>query len=56
MAGMHALHKILANVARPQRNSVTPGEFLEIEPDIFGVIVAVNKRYKAHAGIRLTGV
>ncbi len=42
MAGMHALHKILANCARPQRTSVTPGEFLEIEPDVFGVIVGVN--------------
>ena len=42
MAGMHALHKILANCARPKRGSVTPGEFLEIEPDIFGVIVGVN--------------
>ena len=42
MAGMHALHKILANCARPQRKSVTAGEFLEIEPDIFGVIVGVN--------------
>ena len=42
MAGMHALHKILANCARPQRKSVTEGEFLEIEPDIFGVIVGVN--------------
>jgi len=42
MAGMHALHKILANVSRPQRQSVAPGEFLEIEPDIFGVILGVN--------------
>lgn len=42
MAAMHALHKILANCARPQRSAVTPGEFLEIEPDIFGVIVGVN--------------
>lgn len=42
MAGMHALHKILANVARPKPQTVTPGEFLEIEPDIFGVIVGVN--------------
>lgn len=42
MAAMHALHKILANCARPQRGSVTPGEFLEVEPDIFGVIVGVN--------------
>lgn len=42
MTGLHALHKILANCARPQRKSVTQGEFLEIEPDIFGVIVGVN--------------
>jgi 3-isopropylmalate/(R)-2-methylmalate dehydratase large subunit len=42
MAGMHALHKILANCARPQRPYVAPGEFLEVEPDVFGVIVGVN--------------
>src|SRR5688572_13187786 len=42
MARMHALHKILATCARPQRTSVAPGEFLEIEPDVFGVIVGVN--------------
>lgn len=42
MSGMHALHKILAKCARPQRTSVTQGEFLEIEPDVFGVIVGVN--------------
>lgn len=42
MAGMHALHKILAESARPKRATVTPGEFLEIEPDIFSVIVAIN--------------
>lgn len=42
MAGMHALHKILARCARPPRKSVSPGEFLEIEPDVFGVIVGVN--------------
>ena len=42
MAGMRALHKILANCARPRQAKVTPGEFLEIEPDIFGVIVGVN--------------
>jgi hypothetical protein len=33
MPGMHALHKILANCARPQRQRVAPGEFLEVEPD-----------------------
>lgn len=42
MAGMHALHKILAKCARPQRQRVEPGEFLEVEPDVFGVIVAIN--------------
>ncbi|MCC7483488.1 MAG: hypothetical protein IT529_00735 [Burkholderiales bacterium] len=42
MAGMHALHKIMANRARPRPGTVVPGEHLEIEPDIFGVIVAVN--------------
>lgn len=42
MSGMHALHKILANCARPQRATVEQGEFLEIEPDVFGVIVGVN--------------
>lgn len=42
MSGMHALHRILADKARPRRASVTPGEFLEVEPDVFGVIVGVN--------------
>lgn len=41
-SSMHALHKILAASARPERSTVTPGEFLEIEPDVFGVIVALN--------------
>src|SRR5438128_1552413 len=39
---MHALHKILANCARPRQASVMPGEFVEVEPDIFGVILGVN--------------
>lgn len=42
VAGMHALHKILAHKARPQRPAVVAGEFLEVEPDVFGVIVGVN--------------
>ncbi len=42
MGGMHALHKILANCARPRQASVMPGEFVEVEPDIFGVILGVN--------------
>jgi 3-isopropylmalate/(R)-2-methylmalate dehydratase small subunit len=37
MPRMHALHKILANCARPQRKRVQPGAFLEVEPDVFGV-------------------
>src|SRR5215210_5525009 len=51
MAPMHALHKILANCSRPKRDHVAPGEFVEVEPDVFGVIVAINgaeqKRFAA---------
>src|ERR1700754_4124276 len=42
MSAQHALHKIIARCARPQRDSVTPGEFVEIEPDVFGVILSPN--------------
>jgi homoaconitate hydratase family protein len=42
MSGMHAVQKILAEKSRPQRASVIPGEFLEIEPDLFSVIVSFN--------------
>ena len=42
MAGMHALHKIIANRTRPSLSRVSPGDFVEIEPDVFGVIVGVN--------------
>lgn len=49
MASMHALHKIPAHCARPSLApgrlgafAVAPGEFLDIEPDIFAVIVGVN--------------
>jgi hypothetical protein len=42
MAGMHAVHKMLARCARPQHSSVTQGEYLEIEPDVFSVIVSFN--------------
>ena len=42
MNGMHALHKIIAKCTRPQRATVMPGEFVEIEPDIFGVILSPN--------------
>ena len=39
---MHALHKILAAHAHPRCNSVVPGEFLELEPDVFAVSVTYN--------------
>ena len=42
MSGMHALHKILADKARPERKAVTAGEFLEIEPDVYSAVVGVN--------------
>jgi len=42
MPGMHAVHKMLARCARPPRPAVTPGEYLEIEPDVFSVIVSFN--------------
>ena len=42
MSSQHALHKIIANCSRPRVAHVTPGEFVEIEPDIFGVILSPN--------------
>ena len=42
MSNMHALHKILADKARPQRATVTPGEYLEGEPDAYSAIGGVN--------------
>ena len=39
---MHALHKILADKARPRRAAVTPGEYIEVEPDAYSAIVGVN--------------
>jgi 3-isopropylmalate/(R)-2-methylmalate dehydratase large subunit len=39
---MHALHKILADKARPVRTEVTPGELLEVEPDAYSAIIGVN--------------
>jgi 3-isopropylmalate dehydratase large subunit len=42
MPGLHALHKILIAHARPQPSAVEPGEFLQIEPDVFAVQVATN--------------
>jgi len=42
MAGMHALYKILREHAHPRPSQVQPGEFLEIEPDVFAISVSVN--------------
>jgi 3-isopropylmalate/(R)-2-methylmalate dehydratase large subunit len=42
MSKMHALHKILADKARPVRTEVTPGELLEVEPDAYSAIIGVN--------------
>src|SRR5262245_46581953 len=42
MLGMHALHKILIEHAHPRPSRVKPGDFLEIEPDIYGMQVDRN--------------
>ncbi len=42
MAGLHALQKILGAHAHPQRTAVTPGEYLEIEPDVFAFGISYN--------------
>ncbi len=42
MNGQHALHKIIANCAHPKGGKVTPGAFVEIEPDVFSVILSPN--------------
>ncbi|OGA41076.1 MAG: hypothetical protein A3G24_15550 [Betaproteobacteria bacterium RIFCSPLOWO2_12_FULL_62_13] len=39
---MHALHKILADHAHPRPASVKPGDFLEVEPDVFAFQMADN--------------
>jgi 3-isopropylmalate/(R)-2-methylmalate dehydratase large subunit len=59
MAQLHAVHKLLADHARPQRSSVEIGEILEVEPDVFAVGVGRNaneaKRLKedlAELGVR----
>lgn len=40
---MHALHKILAVKVRPRRAAVTPGEYIEIEPDAYSAIVQAKR-------------
>ncbi len=38
----HAIHKIIAERTYPRRGTVTPGEFVEISPDVFSVILSPN--------------
>ena len=42
MSGVHALQKILIEHARPRPSGVEPGEFLEIEPDVFAIQMGTN--------------
>lgn len=42
MAGMHALHKILAAHSQPRRDTVTPGEYLQLVPDVFAFGISYN--------------
>ena len=42
MAGLHALQKMLGAHAHPRRIVVTPGEYLEIEPDVFAFGISYN--------------
>ena len=42
MAALHALQKILGAHAHPKRTAVTPGEYLEIEPDVFAFGISYN--------------
>ena len=45
MAGMHALHKILAAHSIPQRTTVTPGEYLQLVPDVFAFGISYNAEF-----------
>ena len=42
MSAMHALHKIMAAHAHPRPAALSPGQFLELEPDVFAVQVTTN--------------
>ncbi len=46
MPGLHALHKILIEHAHPKPASVTPGEFLELEPDVFAIGIATTPEFE----------
>src|ERR1700750_2903591 len=42
MSGLHALQKILRDHAHPRPATVSPGEYLEIEPDVFAFGISYN--------------
>ena len=42
------MQKMLADHSRPMRSSVDAGEFLEIEPDVFSVIISFNPTEAEH--------
>lgn len=46
MSGLHALHKILIEHAHPRPSSVTPGDFLELEPDVFAIGIATTPEFE----------
>lgn len=46
MTKLHALHKILINHAHPRPDTVQPGEFLELEPDVFAVGMATAPEFE----------
>jgi homoaconitate hydratase family protein len=46
MSGLHALHKILIDHAHPKPATVSPGEFLELEPDVFAIGIATTPEFE----------
>lgn len=46
MTGLHALHKILRDHAHPRPTTVEPGEFLELEPDVFAVGISTTPEFE----------
>lgn len=50
---MHALQKMIAARAKPARTAALPGEYLEIEPDLFSVIVSFNATEARHTAANL---
>lgn len=48
MPALHAVQKMLAAHSCPVRSTVDAGEFLEIEPDVFSVIISFNPTEAEH--------